>query len=117
MTIQEPPRPARGRTAEERGPDSSAPEQELAEAGSWPQQLAAAADPRFLLSRADGYPVGVKQFLQFCLILIYPAWLFVVLIAWPVWVVGKALEWVLYVLFWPVRRLWGDKEPGTASKT
>ena len=40
-----------------------------------------------------------------------------VLIAWPVWVVGKALEWVLYALFWPVRRLWGDKEPETASKS
>lgn len=104
MAIDEPPPPARGLTAEERGSDATAPEQDLAEAEGWPRRLAAAADPRFLLSQADGYPAGVKQFLWFCLVLVYPAWLLLVLLAWPVWVVGKALEALLMVLFWPLRR-------------
>ena len=29
---------------------------------------------------AEGYPVVLKQFIQFCLILIYPAWVFAVLV-------------------------------------
>lgn len=60
-----------------------------------------------MLSQADGYPPGVKQFLQFCLILVYPAWLFMVLIAWPVWLIGLVLgkigTAILMVLFWPIR--------------
>jgi YggT family protein len=55
---------------------------------------------RVVLSQAEGYPVVIKQFLQFCLILIYPAWIVGVL-------VGAALYYsvyaVLWVLFWPVR--------------
>ncbi|CAM3972995.1 hypothetical protein SMNI109538_22875 [Smaragdicoccus niigatensis] len=66
---------------------------------------------RVLLSQAEGYPVGVKQFLQFCLILIYPAWLFFVLIAWPIWLGGMALEGMLYVLFWPVRAIHKKNNP------
>jgi hypothetical protein len=37
------------------------------------------------------------------LVLIYPAWLLMVLLAWPVWLIGKLFEAVLMVLFWPVR--------------
>jgi hypothetical protein len=108
MAIDEPPQPERGRTADEREPDVSAAEQQLADARSWPQQLVAAANPKLVLSQADGYPPGIKQFLQFCLILVYPAWLFCVLIAWPVWLVFKVLEWILWVLFTPLR-LWMKK--------
>ena len=36
--------------------------------------------PRFLLSMAEGYPVVLKQFIQFCLIIIYPGWVFVVIV-------------------------------------
>ena len=36
--------------------------------------------PRLVWSMADGYPVVLKQFIQFCLILIYPAWVFAVLV-------------------------------------
>ena len=103
MAIEEPPRPQRGATAEERGRDVSIEQQELEDAGTRAERLGAAASPKFLLSQAEGYPPGIKQFLQVCLILIYPAWLVVVLIAWPLWVVGKAGEWVLYALFWPIR--------------
>ncbi len=55
--------------------------------------------PRFLLSLASGYPVGVKQFLWFCLILIYPAWLFAVLASAALYFTVYGTLWVL---FWPV---------------
>jgi hypothetical protein len=57
-------------------------------------------DPRFLLALADGYPVGVKQFLWFCLILIYPGWLFTVLFSAALYF---PVYGTLWVLFWPVR--------------
>ena len=71
------------------------------QAPTWPGRCRG-REPKYLLSQARATP-GIKQFLQFCLVLMYPAWLFMVLIAWPVWLVGKALEGVLWVLFWPVR--------------
>ena len=111
MTVAEPPRPERGTTAAERGPDVSEAQQKVADARTWPQRLAAAANPKMLLSQAEGYPVGIKQFLQFCLILIYPAWLFLVLLFWPVWLVGKLFEGILWVLFWPVRALHKKNNP------
>ena len=55
---------------------------------------------RLVLSQADGYPVVIKQFLQFCLILIYPAWVFAVLVGSAIYGVFYG---VLWVLFWPVR--------------
>jgi YggT family protein len=57
-------------------------------------------DPRFLLALANGYPVGVKQFLWFCLILIYPGWLFAVLFSAALYF---PVYGTLWVLFWPVR--------------
>lgn len=111
MATEEPPPPQRGRTIDEREPDVSAPEQALIDAKSWPQQLRAAASPRLVLSQADGYPPGVKQFLQFCLVLVYPAWLFMVLIAWPVWALFKVLEWILWVLFAPLRLYMKRRHP------
>jgi hypothetical protein len=95
MTVAEPPRPERGRSAEERG-------REVSEAQ---------ANPKFLLSQANGYPTGIKQFLQLCLIIVYPAWLLLVLIAWPLWLVGKLFEGILWVLFWPVRALHKKNNP------
>ncbi|WP_071288942.1 hypothetical protein [Mycolicibacterium llatzerense] len=56
--------------------------------------------PKFFFSMADGYPVGVKQFLQFCLLLIYPGWLFAAPLCAAIYAVGYG---VLWVLFWPVR--------------
>lgn len=110
MTV-EPPRPERGATAEERGRDVSAAQAHVEDSGTWAQRLARAANPKVLLSQAEGYPVGIKQFLQFCLILIYPAWLFLLLIAWPVWLVGKVFEGILWVLFWPVRAIHKKNNP------
>ncbi|MCX6400614.1 MAG: hypothetical protein NTX33_11890 [Propionibacteriales bacterium] len=99
----EPPRPERGRTAGERPREVSEAQQAVETAPTWTARAIAALNPRFLLSQADGYPVGIKQFLQFCLVLVYPAWLFCVLLYWPLWVIGKVLEGILWVLFWPVR--------------
>jgi hypothetical protein len=111
MAVEEPPPPQRGTSADERSPDVSAAQQNVADQRTWASRLAAAANPKVLLSQAEGYPVGIKQFLQFCLILIYPAWLFLLLIAWPVWAVFKVLEGVLWVLFWPVRAMHKKNNP------
>jgi hypothetical protein len=111
MTAAEPPRPERGTTAEERGRDVSPAQAKLEESGTWAQRIGAAANPKVLLSQADGYPAGIKQFLQFCLIIVYPAWIVLVLLAWPIWLVGKAFEGVLWVLFWPIRALHKKNNP------
>jgi hypothetical protein len=111
MSVEEPPPPQRGTSAAERAPDVSAAQQAVAAKPTWARQLTAAANPKFLLSQAEGYPTGIKQFLQFCLILVYPAWLFVLLIAWPVWAFFKVLEGILWVLFWPVRALHKKNNP------
>lgn len=111
MSVEEPAPPQRGPSAAERGPDVSAAQQAVADERTWARRLAAAANPKVLLSQAEGYPVGVKQFLQFCLVLVYPAWLFLLLIAWPVWAVFKVLEGILWVLFWPVRAVHKRNNP------
>jgi hypothetical protein len=112
----EPAKPQRGLTTDEMDSDASGPERDLAAATSLPQKLWILLKPSFLLSQASGYPAGIKQFLWFCLILIYPAWFFMVLVVYPiVWVVGKVLFGIFWVLFWPVRRIWGDPEYGKDS--
>ena len=104
MTVDEPPPPQRGRTAQERGSDASAPEREAAAAPTMAKRVAAAAKPRYLLTQADGYPIVVKQFLQFCLLLIYPAWLFFVLASW-------AIYGFFWLLFAPLRLVMKRKDP------
>ncbi|HNM83632.1 MAG: hypothetical protein U0Q20_08815 [Mycobacterium sp.] len=96
----EPEAPARGLTSEERGRDVSAPQAEAeAKKSTW-ARMVASMSPRFVWSMAEGYPPGIKQFLQFCLILIYPAW--VAGVALSALVYGAVYS-VLWVLFWPVR--------------
>lgn len=101
----EPPPPVRGLTREERGRDVSEAQAELEAETSAGKRMIKAMNPRFLLSMADGYPVVLKQFLWFCLILIYPAWLLGVLAAAAVY---YTVYGVLWVLFAPVR-LWMKK--------
>jgi hypothetical protein len=100
----EPPPPQRGLTAEERGRDVSEAQAEAEAETSQVQQYLHAMSPRYVWSMAEGYPVVLKQFIQFCLILIYPAWVFGVLFA----AVMHGLFYitiypVLWLLFWPVR--------------
>ena len=97
----EPPPPARGLTRDERGRDISEVEAET----STGKRLLKSMSPRFVLSMADGYPVVLKQFLQFCLILIYPAWLFGVLAAAAIY---YSVYGVLWVVLSPIR-LWMKK--------
>lgn len=100
----EPPPPQRGRTLEERGRDVSAAQAEVEAERSAVKKYLKAMHPKFVFSMAEGYPVVLKQFIQFCLILIYPAWIFTVLC-------GAALHALFYVtvypvlwlLFWPMR--------------
>ena len=97
----EPPPPVRGRTREERGRDVSEAEAET----STGKRMLKSMSPRFVLSMADGYPVVLKQFIQFCLILIYPAWLFGMLAGA---VMYYSVYGVLWVVFSPIR-LWMRK--------
>jgi len=96
----ESPPPARGLTRDERGRDVSAAQAEAEAEKSTGKQLLKAMSPRFVWSQAEGYPVVIKQFLQFCLILIYPAWVVGILVMAAVYYPCYA---VLWVLFWPFR--------------
>lgn len=101
----EPPPPARGLTREERGRDVSEAQAEVEAETSAGKRMLKSMSLRFVLSMADGYPVVIKQFLQFCLILIYPAWLAGVLFSAAVY---YTVYGVLWVLFAPIR-LWMKK--------
>jgi hypothetical protein len=104
----EPPPPQRGLTREERGRDVSEAQAEVeAETSTWKKFVKSMSLP-FVLSQADGYPVVIKQFLQFCLILIYPAWVFAVLVSVPAY---YTFYGVLWVLFWPVRAVFKKTNP------
>ncbi len=100
----EPPPPQRGQTREERGRDISEAQAEAEAETSKVSQYLKIMSPRYLFSMAEGYPVVLKQFIQFCLIIIYPAWIFFL-------IVGAALHALFYVtvypvlwlLFWPLR--------------
>jgi hypothetical protein len=112
----EPPPPARGLTREERGRDVSAAQAEAEAETSTGKKLLKSMSLRFVLSQAEGYPVVIKQFLQFCLILIYPAWVFGILamaatyyvIFLPGYYVLLAVGWVV---FWPLRMRQKKKNP------
>ena len=62
----EPPPPARGLTREELGRDVSPAQADLEAQTSTGKRILKAMDPRFLLSMAESYPAGLKQFIQFC---------------------------------------------------
>src|SRR3954449_3430458 len=100
----EPPPPQRGLTREERGRDVSDAQAEAEAETSKPKQYLRAMSPRFVVSMAEGYPMVLKQFIQFCLIIIYPAWVFTVLVGALLHLAFYVTIYpVLWVLFWPVR--------------
>jgi len=112
----EPPPPQRGLTREEHGRDVSAAQAEAEAETSTGMKMLKSMSLRFVLSQAEGYPVVIKQFLQFCLILIYPAWVFGILamaaiyyvILLPGYYVLLAVGWVV---FWPLRMQQKKKNP------
>ena len=103
-TPGEPPPPERGLTREERGRDVSEAQAEAeAERSKWKQFLHMMS-PKLVWSMAEGYPVVLKQFIQFCLILIYPAWVFAVLVGGLFQLLFYVTVYpLLWLLFWPVR--------------
>jgi hypothetical protein len=112
----EPPPPQRGLTAEERGRDVSAAQAEAEAETSTPKKILKFMSPRVILSQAEGYPVVLKQFIQFCLILVYPAFvlaaLFGLLLYYLVLLPGKyILLGLFWVLFWPLRMRQKKKNP------
>ncbi|MCV7419386.1 hypothetical protein H7K45_02430 [Mycobacterium yunnanensis] len=100
----EPPQPQRGLTREEHGRDVSAAQAEAeAQQSKW-RRFLHMLSPRLVWSMADGYPVVLKQFIQFCLILIYPGWVFAVLVGGLFQLLFYVTVYpVLWVLFWPMR--------------
>lgn len=100
----EPAPPQRGLTREEVGRDISAAQTEAeAQTSKWKQMLHSMS-PKFVWSMAEGYPVVLKQFIQFCLILIYPAWVFAVLAGMVMYGLFYVTIYpILWVLFWPMR--------------
>lgn len=106
MTTQEPPKPQRGMTAAERGPDVPAAQAELdAEQLHWRTRAWRSMGPRVYFGQADGYPGPIKWFLWFCLLLIWPAWIVTVLLGVAIGSIlvplGNQLLWVLLT---PLRR-------------
>jgi len=100
----EPPPPQRGLTREKRGRDVSAVQAEAEAETSTVKRYLKFASPRFLWSMAEGYPVVLKQFIQFCLIIIYPGWVFFVIVAAALHALFYVTVYpVLWVLFWPMR--------------
>jgi YggT family protein len=100
----EPLPPQRGLTREERGRDISEAQAEVeAQTSKW-KQFTHAMSPRLVWSMAEGYPVVLKQFIQFCLIIIYPAWVFAVLVGGAMTLLFYVTVYpLLWLLFWPVR--------------
>lgn len=100
----EPPPPQRGLTRQERGRDVSAAQAEAEAETSTVTRYLKVMSPRYLLSMAEGYPVVLKQFIWFCLILIYPAWIAGVLVAAVMHLLFYVTVYpLLWLLFWPVR--------------
>ena len=111
MTTNEPPPPERGLTRAERGRDVSAAQAEAETEISTGRRLLSSMSPRFVWSQADGYPIVIKQFLQFCLILIYPAMFALVAAYFVVWPFAKLGYGILWLIFWPVRQNQKKKDP------
>ena len=114
MSTPEPPRPERGASASERGPNMTDLERELQTDKSMPQKLLSAANPKLYFGMVSDYPAGIKQFLWLCLGILYPFWLVAVIVAWPVMMILKAVGWVLFQIWWLLtgwfwKRLGGEK--------
>jgi YggT family protein len=104
FTPDEPAAPQRGQTRDELGRDVSEAQAESEAEESTFKSALKTMHPRFFFSMADGYPVVLKQFIQFCLLIVYPAWLFTVPFGLVVYYVGYAIIYPpLWLLFLPVR--------------
>ncbi len=63
-----------------------------------------ALSPKTVWQMSAGQPVVIKQFVQFCLILVYPGWVLGILGCLAVYGIFYITVYpVLWVLFWPMR--------------
>lgn len=100
----EPPPPERGLTREERVRDVSEAQASAEAKQSGFRRIFVSMSPKLVWSMAEGYPVVLKQFIQFCLILIYPAWVAAVLFSAAMYGLFYITVYpVLWLLFWPMR--------------
>jgi hypothetical protein len=114
----EPPPPQRGQTRDERGRDVSEAQAEAEAETSKVKRFLHMMSPRYVWSMAEGYPVVVKQFLQFCLILIYPGWVFAVLVGGLLTLLFYVTVYpILWLLFWPVRAYQKKNHPEEYAAT
>jgi YggT family protein len=114
----EPPPPQRGLTKEERGRDISDAQAEAEAETSKVKRFLHAMSPKFVWSMAEGYPVVLKQFIQFCLIIIYPAWVFAVLAGAAVTGLFYITVYpILWLLFWPARAYQKKNNPEEYAAT
>ncbi|WP_304118943.1 hypothetical protein [Mycolicibacterium bacteremicum] len=68
------------------------------------RRLIASMHPRVIWGMADDQPVVLKQFVQFCLIIVYPAYLFFVLCSIAAYGLFYVTVYpVLWLVFLPVR--------------
>ncbi|MCV7216724.1 hypothetical protein H7J51_15685 [Mycobacterium crocinum] len=84
---------------------SEEPQEPEAPKVSTGRRLIASLSPRAVWSMADPYPVVLKQFVQFCLVIVYPAWVVGILVSVAFYFTGYAVLWVLFA---PIR-LWMKK--------
>ena len=100
----EPQAPQRGQTRAELGRDISEAQADAETQTSGWKRLLHSMSPKFVWSMADGYPVVIKQFLQFCLVLIYPGWIAGVLFSMVAYGLFYVTVYpVLWLIFWPMR--------------
>lgn len=74
----------------------------------WRTRALRSIGPRVYFGQAAGYPLPVKWFLWFCLLLIWPVWIFTVLLGIALGYAGYQLLWVL---IWPLRVRLKRKDP------
>jgi hypothetical protein len=68
------------------------------------RNLVEALHPKTVWQMSAGQPIVLKQFVQFCLIIVYPGWVLGILGCLVVYGLFYVTVYpVLWVLFWPVR--------------
>ena len=92
-------------------PTPTAPALDDAKPSGW-RQLVHFMSPRSVWSTADAYPVVLKQFIQFCLILVYPGWVLGIILCLAFYGLYYVTVYpVLWVLFWPMRAWMKKNKP------
>ncbi|MGU3498790.1 hypothetical protein [Mycobacterium sp. C31M] len=82
------------------------------------RNLVHALHPKTVWHMADGQPVVLKQFVQFCLILVYPGWVLGILGCLVVYGLFYVTVYpVLWLLFWPMRAWMKKNRPEECAES